>query len=113
MNTTYAGLDLDLGHTVWIFDTDAETPIFHSADSRVAIGGRHDGGMILVTACGLPVNSEDRGGYRSAVHLPPKHAVRFARPCATCWAELRAQRSLWQKRRTDRRDAPTQDPLTA
>lgn len=36
------------------------------------------------------------------VSIPTRHALKFARPCATCWPEIRAQLALFGGRRRER-----------
>lgn len=90
MKLHVAGIELDLPDVVWIFDEWATTPVFHRADFTGELGR-------LVTACGIPTTDRP-GGYRSADGLPPKHATKFARPCAHCWPQLRSQPSLFTRR---------------
>lgn len=104
MNYAIAGLELDLGHTAWLFDPEAAVPIFHAAGLRYRGDGTE--ARILVTRCGLPVHAEDRNGYRTAAHLPPRHAVRFARPCRRCWPALLQRPGLFDRPTRSRRDTP-------
>lgn len=102
----YGGFEIELGGIVWIFDIWAARPVFHRADFTGELGA-----MWLKTGCGEPVESERRRGTAgTAVALPPKHAVRIGRPCATCWPQLRAQPSLFTRPRSTR-DTTTQEPL--
>lgn len=94
MKNTYGGTEIDIGHSGWIFDDWRPTPIFH----RVKFVGE-PGEKYLVTGCGQPVHAERRGGLASATHLRAEHVVKFARPCLTCWPELRRQTSLFGRRR--------------
>lgn len=94
----YAGVELDLGHTVWLFDTNHAAPVFHAAEGRPAWLGPRDGGTILVTRCGRATDHDYRRGYADALHLPPKHAVKFGRPCAVCWPQLRGRPALFTRR---------------
>lgn len=98
MKAEFAGAELDLGAIVWIIEAECARPVYHAHKMVGEPGHRH-----LVTRCGIAVEAEHRNaGYRSAMPLPPKHAVRFGRPCATCWPELRRQRELWATRPTVR-----------
>lgn len=99
MIAEYAGMEIDVGHTLWLFDTWRTTPIFH----RVKFAGER-GARYLVTRCGTPVNSDERGGLASATVLPAKHGVKIGRPCLTCWPELRRQTSIFATRRPGPRE---------
>lgn len=101
MRRDYGGVGVDLDDTVWIFDVYAAEPIFHHAE----LDEPRDGRRVVRTRCGEPVHSEDRRDpamMGSAHWLPPRHAVRFARPCLTCWPQLRAQPTLFARRRRQR-----------
>lgn len=113
MRVSVAGISLDVGSVVWIFDLWASTPVYHRAD---LVRFRNGEGSMIVTGCGIPTNGDDRdphGGLRSADGLPPKHATKFARPCATCWPELRAQTSLFTRRPGPHTARPRQEELSA
>lgn len=113
MRVSVAGISLDVGSTVWIFDLWAATPVYHRADLVRFPNGE---GSMIVTGCGIPTNGDDRepgGSLRSADGLPPKHATKFARPCSTCWPELRAQKALFTRRSRPRETRPRQEELIA
>lgn len=93
MKISVAARELDVGGIVFVFDVWASRPIFHRADFSGEIGA-----MYLVTACGIPCDGDRRDGRSSAIALPPRHAARIGRPCATCWPELRMQTSLFARR---------------
>jgi hypothetical protein len=88
MRRTYGNVTLDLPAQVTILDPEASPPIFH----RVATTGHW-----LTTGCGEWLWRSDTETARHRSDLPTRHAVKFARPCATCWPELRAQPSLFKK----------------
>jgi hypothetical protein len=97
VRVSVAGISIDAGDVVWIFDWWARTPIYHRAVFEAWLDDELGMQTRLVTGCGLRTHDRE-GGLRSADGLPPKHAVKFARPCATCWPELRAQTSLFSRR---------------
>lgn len=99
MKHRIAGRELELPGVVWIFDTDAATPTFHARRHALFSADAGLAGIVPTTRCGIAIHAEDRNGLRGAIHLPPKHAVRFARPCATCWPDLRNQPALFTRRR--------------
>lgn len=103
MKRTYGSTEIELEHRVYFCGNGitAAAPIFHRANWP--INGR--------TACGLELwdQSTDIGyEYQS---VPAKHAVRFGRPCATCWPALRNNGALFKTSR--RRDQATQPELDA
>jgi hypothetical protein len=73
MRRAYGGVKITIPSSVWIFDPDLRRPVFHARRT-----------------CRLP-RGEYPGypGARSALGLPARHAIRFARPCRICWPELR------------------------
>jgi hypothetical protein len=78
MKQVYGGVAIETGHVVAFFELWTARPVFH----------RWTEGLDRVPAsgCGRPLF--ERGTLASATLLPPKHAIRFARPCRVCWPEL-------------------------
>lgn len=106
MQADVAGISIDVGAIVWVFDIWASRPVYHRADFKGPIGA-----MYLVTACGVPCDAERRREGSSAIALPPKHATRLGRPCATCWPELRANVSLFTRRAGPGTTRPVQEAI--
>jgi hypothetical protein len=111
MRVSVAGISLDVGDVVWIFDLWAATPVYHRAELVPFPNGE---GSRLVTGCGIPTRGRDlMGRLRDPDAVPPKHATKFARPCCTCWPELRAQPSLFTRRSRPGTTRPRQEELIA
>lgn len=97
----YAGITVDLGYWVEILDVNAASPVFH----RQYGFKQEEGRWWTSTACGRTLYEETTDLVtgkswttdHSHASLPSRHAVKFARPCSTCWPQLRGQRSLFTK----------------
>ena len=98
MKHEYAGTTIELGAYVAIFDGDAAVPIFHASREPAQEGCSW---FIRRARCGVAIfaQRDDEPYERHAIEIPARHAVRFGRPCLTCWPELRRQRSLFERPR--------------
>lgn len=97
MIVTYGGHDVDLGDTVYLIGWGWRwnDPIFH----RVNV----DDHGVARTRCGHQLWNRDGDNTMTHTWLAPRYAVKFARPCATCWPELRNQPALFKRRRAQSR----------
>lgn len=115
MKVEVAGVAIDVPRTtVVILDDDVAQPVYHAS----AEGGREGcSWWIRRTACGRMIFAQQDDGReeRHGFELATRHALKFARPCATCWPELRVQLALFGRRRRpglERTPAPVQEPLS-
>lgn len=74
MRHDVAGIEISVDGNAWVGNTGHSRPVFHA-------WGRAD-----FTRCGVVLGA--------CVALPPRHAVKFARPCARCWPEIRRVMTL-------------------
>jgi hypothetical protein len=88
MRRSYGTVTVDLPRVVTFLDPFGSPPIFH----RISTAGHW-----LTTGCGEWLWRSDTEQTRQRSDLPVRHAVKFGRPCSTCWPELRAQPALFQR----------------
>jgi hypothetical protein len=69
------GVPIELGTVAYVFDLWSSRPVFHAFAWR---------DYSARSRCGRALNPR-------AVGMPPRHALAFARPCRTCWPELRGE----------------------
>lgn len=100
----YGSVEVDLGYDVVILNFDHGPPVFHAPADEFDIERDEEGDVVYwrtKTRCGETLYSEanERESERRGTSLPARYAVKFGRPCATCWPRLRAQPSLFQRTR--------------
>jgi hypothetical protein len=80
------------GYSVLLFDTNPAVPVFHRSHAQTIRRGGGDGpatGATMLTACGRWHYrfTEDTPAQDRGIHLDPRHAIRFARPCRLCYRD--------------------------
>jgi hypothetical protein len=65
------GVPIELGTVAYVFDLWSSRPVFHTW------------GWSGYSRCGRALAGR--------VGMEPRHALAFARPCRTCWPELRGE----------------------
>lgn len=106
MNVQVAGISIDVPRiSVVIFNDDAAWPVYHASGSS---GREGCSWFIRRTVCGRVIfaQRDDGDEERNGFAIATRHALKFARPCATCWPELRNRETLF-KRRPGPRATPT------
>lgn len=96
MKHDYGASTIEIPATVAILDGDAAQPIYHRSEPA---GREGCSWFARRTSCGRIIfaQQDDLEPEHHGFEIPARHAVRFGRPCLTCWPELRRQQSLFAR----------------